>query len=131
MQAEIALRIHHCRNRPSKRRNNSTLRALTYTKLFSYILECAIAVVVVEFAVGSLQAARAAHNRDAFPDAIVAAARHRCFVEVQIHVLRHEKIHSSVAVVVHERTPRLPPRILVSQPSLFGDVGERAVPIVA
>ncbi len=89
----------------------------------------ALAVVPEEEVGGAGQAPGTALHRDPAVLAGFALAELGKVVEVDLHVAAHEEVEVAVLVVVGEAAARRPAAALY--PRLLGDVGERAVPVVA
>ena len=65
------------------------------------------------------QAARTAHDRDAFPLADRCAARIRSFRGIELDVVADEKIETAVAVVVEKGAARAPANFFVVDSGLL------------
>jgi len=99
-----------------------------------HVRECFIPVVAIEFQPARRQTARPAGNRHSLPVARGRFSQLRHRVQIEVHVVRHQQIQQSVAVVVHERAPGSPDwrggRRGGCQSRLRGDVGECPVSVV-
>ena len=97
--------------------------------LFGYVGEAPVAVVVEEQVPLARQAARAALHGDAAVLAGLVLAELGQMREIDLHVAADEQIEPPVAIVVGEAAARRPSSD--RDAGLLGDVGERAVAIVA
>ncbi len=77
------------------------------------------------------QAARAAVNGNAFEVARRIASGGRNRFEIENQIVRDEQIEASIAIIVDPGAARAPASALVPEAGCPGDVGERAVAIVA
>ena len=76
------------------------------------------------------QALRAAHDRDAFPQAVDAFAGRGRGGDVEVHVIRDHEVEMAVAVVVHEGAAGAPGLAGAGDTGFVADVGESAVAVV-
>src|SRR5258708_3815558 len=97
---------------------------------FGNICKSAITVVVVQVVGRTFQATRAALHVDALVLASFAGAEDGKVVEAERNVMRYEKIGPAIAVVVAKCGARCPAGV-AGQACFLGDVGERAIAVVA
>ena len=97
------------------------------TGSFADVGEAAVAVVVKQPAAARGKSARAADHGDSFP--IAAGGHFRAWVEVDVGA--EEKIQMAVAIIVHKGASGAPLGHGQNQARLAGDIGERAVAVVA
>src|SRR5437868_2705067 len=70
-------------------------------------------------------------HRDPLPVAIGFGAGLRRRLQIELQVIGDEQIEKAVAVVIDESAPGAPLWFAGKQTSLFGDIGEGAVAIIA
>src|SRR5258706_10273530 len=92
--------------------------------------ERAIAVVPIEDVPASGKAFGSTVSRDAFPHAMPGGSGQRRRLGIELQVGPHEQIQQSVTVVIDEGAP-CAPALRSEQSRLFGDVGERAITVIA
>src|ERR1039458_4711009 len=98
---------------------------------FRYVLESTIAVVVIQQMRLRRQAARSTVHRNALPVATGDLPRRLPRLEVELQVVGDEQVQVAIAVVIHEGAAGSPSYSRREQTRLFGDIGERAVSIIA
>src|SRR5439155_14224644 len=76
------------------------------------------------------QAARAAHDGNAFPLAIGCLPRSRDIADIKLDVIADEQVKESVAVVVKPSASCAPADPVLPEPCPFRHVGERAIAVV-
>ena len=99
-------------------------------RAFGDVVEGAVALVAVERVGAAGQPGRTARDRDALVAAEAGIGRGR-LREIEVDVVGDEEIEPSVAVVVEEGGARAPSRAWCGEAGAGGDVGERAVAVVA
>src|ERR1700722_560466 len=95
-----------------------------------YIFKRSVAAIVVEDILRPGQSARAAHDRYAFPDAGRPVAGSRRCRQVEVHVIRHDKVEAAIAIVIYECATRTPRLARSSHTCIAGDFGEDSVLVV-
>ena len=100
--------------------------------LFRHVGERAIAVVAIKGMPPGRKPARAAIHRNAFPIAGRVLAGRGGMFERKSDVVGNEEVEMPVAVVVQECAASAPScRTRLQKSGCFGDIGERAITIVA
>ena len=79
----------------------------------------------------SRKSPRTAHDGNALPLAIGGIAGGRNRRGIQLQVVANEKIEVTVPVIIEKGTPRAPANLCLVEAGFMGDVGKRAVSVVA
>src|SRR5487761_356774 len=105
---------------------------LGYAGCLAHVGERAVSIVTVQMLPRERQSSGAALYRNAFPVAVNAVPWLRHADEVELQVVRDEKIQVPVAIVINERTAGSPARRpVIPQAGLFCHIGETTVAVVA
>src|ERR1700731_1480467 len=103
-----------------QRRETITPRSFFDSGVFRNIRERAVAVIVVQRIYTHFESSRSAHNVYPFPFAPLPLSRPRHRVVTEIHVARHKKIGSAIAVIIQKTTSGTPLWLGSLQPCFFG-----------
>src|ERR1700744_2273626 len=81
--------------------------------LLRYVRKRSVAIVVVENVGIGGKTARAAHDGDALPLAVMRRVRGWNLLRIQLDVVADEKVEKAIAVVIEEGTARAPANIFL------------------
>ena len=128
--------VGHINIRPAiiikiRRQHAQSIRSVgrQYPRRFRNILERSVAIVVVQNIFPAIQSRRPARHQQPL---VIARPRlrHRRGRQIEIDIIRHEKIQPPVAIVIHERAPTVPPLARSRHARFFAHIRKSSIAII-